>query len=169
MPTKGKRPKTLGGIIGFKQQNTGNLKLKGSNNKLKLRKEKKKKKNKQKITDNSGTNLEEDPQKETETVTGENQLKNEQDSDQTILHKDTHQINQQDLIPPHISHSIFPVDQEAHPLTCNTNNKFGTTNTPGIIQVEMDRQQVVGQQFLLPNQPHLLEVNLDNNSKFSTN
>ena len=193
-PTKEKRPKTPGGIIGFKQQNTGNLKFKGSNRKSKQRKEKKKK-NKQKIIHNSGTNLEEDPQKETETVTGEiqlkkeqdsgmnseedpqkemetvtgeNQLKKEQDLDQTILHKDTHQINQQN-IPPHISHSIFLVHQEGHPLDCNTNNNFGTTNTPGIIPVQMDRQEVVGQQLLLRNPQHVLEVNQDNNSTFSTN
>ena len=169
MSTKEKRPKTLGGIIGLKQQNTGNQKLKGSNKESKQMKEKKKEKNKQEITNNSGTNLEEDPQKEMETVTGENQLKKEQDLDQTFLQKDTHQINQQNIIPPHIPHSNFPVHQEAHPLNCNTNNNFGTTNTPHIIPVQMDRQEVVGQQLLLPNPQHVLEVNQDNNSTCSTN
>ena len=64
----------------MKQQNTGKVKFKGSKKKSNERKYKKNKK-KQKITPNSGTKSEEETQKKTHTVTGKNQLKNEQDSE----------------------------------------------------------------------------------------
>ena len=74
--TKDKRPKTAGGILGFKQQNTGKVKFKGSKKKSNKRKYKKNKK-KQKITPNLGTKSEEETQKKTHTLTGKNQLKKE--------------------------------------------------------------------------------------------
>ena len=93
-PTKDKRLKTVGGILGFKQQNTGKVKFKGSKKKSNERKYKKNKK-KQKITSNSGTKSEEETQKKTHTLTGKNQLKKEQDSEMKLeeeTQKKTHTL-----------------------------------------------------------------------------
>ena len=94
-PTKDKRPKTMGGILGFKQQNTWKVKFKGSNKKSNERKYKKNKK-KQKITPNSGMKSEEETQKKTHTLTGKNQLIKEQDSEMKSEEdtlKNTHTVN----------------------------------------------------------------------------
>ena len=92
--TKDKRPKTAGGILGFKQQNTGKVKFKGSKKKSNERKYKKNKK-KQKITPNLGMKSEEETQKKTHTVTGKNQLKKKQDSETKLeeeRQKNTHTV-----------------------------------------------------------------------------
>ena len=92
--TKDKRPKIVGGILGFKQQNTGKVKFKGSKKKSNERKYKKNKK-KQKITPNSGMKSKEETQKKTHTVTGKNQLKKEKDSEtksEEENHKKTHTV-----------------------------------------------------------------------------
>ena len=121
--TKDKRPKTMGGIRGLKQQNTGKVKFKGSKKKLNEGKYKKNKK-KQKITPNSGMKSEEETQKKTHTVTGKNQLKKEQDSEtksEEETQKKTNTVTGKNQLKK---------EQDLDKTILHKDNNFGTTLVP---------------------------------------
>ena len=136
--TKDKRPKTAGGILGLKQQNTGKVKFKGSKKKSNKRKYKKNKK-KQKITPNLGTKLEEETQKKTHTVTGKNQLKKEQGSEmksEEETQKKTSTVTGKNQLRK---------EQDSDKTILHRDNNFGTTlvlNQPDGILKQVQKIQV---------------------------
>ena len=141
-PTKEKRRKTQGGILGFNQQNTGKVKLKGSKKTSNERKDKKNKK-KQKITPNLKTKSEEETQKNMETVIGENQLKKEQHSDmksEEDTQKNTHTVTGENQLKK---------EQDSDKTILHKDNNFGTTLVPnqldGILK-QVQKTQVKTQQ-----------------------
>ena len=102
------------------------------------RKDKKKKK-KQKITPNLGTKLEEETQKNMETVTGENQLKKEQDLEmksEEDTQKNTHTVTGENQLKK---------EQDSDKAILHKDNNFGTTlvpNQPDGILKQVQKTQV---------------------------